>query len=83
MGVMIASRKDFLNPQNDVLYITSIFEMHPSTEDKDSITCNHKLKLVQSHKKWMQKNAKLHSCMAAFPPLHEGATTASATFAHQ
>lgn len=31
----------------------------------------------------MQRNAKLHSCMALFPPQCEGATTASATSTHQ
>lgn len=47
----IPSRRDFLKPQIDVLSITSIFEKHVRIEDKARITCNHKLKLVQTHKK--------------------------------
>lgn len=68
MGVMIASRKDFLNPQIDALFITSIFEMHASIEDKASVTCNHKLKLVQSHKKMDAEKRKvtfLHGCFSS------------------
>lgn len=65
----IPSRKDILNPQIDVLFITSIFETHASIEGKTSITCNHKLKLVQSHKKKIDaekcKVTFLHGCFSS------------------
>lgn len=68
MGMTIPRRKDFLNPQIDVLFIISIFEKHASIDDKASTTRNHKLKLAQRHKTMDVEKCKvtsLHGCFSS------------------
>lgn len=62
----IPSRKDFLNPQIDVLFIASIFEKHASIDNKASTTCNHKRKLVQSHKEMDAGKCKITFLQGCF-----------------